>query len=726
MRRFPLWLVLLGVAPGVVLPVSAQLDATKPFDVWALQRIARVSEPQLSPDGSTLAFVVERVLLSDNRKEKHIYTVPLEGGAPSQLTYDGKSNRRPRWSPDSTHIAFVSDRSDSSQIWIMEADGSRPRQVTNLATEAGGVLFAPDGEHVLFTSRIVPECGDEWECNKRVLEEREQDPVKARTYDRLLYRRWDHWDDGRQGHLFLIDLEGGEPRDLTPRSHDIPPFSLGGPDAYDISPDGQEVCFAMAVGEDRATNTNLDLFVVSIEGGEPVSIVSGPAAETSPRYSPDGRSIAFRGQVRPGYESDRYRLMVYSRPTSEVANLTESFDRWVSEVAWSPDSSRLFFTAEDRGGGPIFTVPAGGGGLKSVVFGDAHHGDIQLTPDGRSIVYSVQSASHPTEVFRGFASGGPAVPLTRLNDDLMSEYAIDSPEEISYESIDGTTIHGFLVKPPGFDFERKYPLLLLIHGGPQGAWGQKWSYRWNPQVFAGAGYVVFMPNPRGSTGYGQTLTDAINGDWGGLVYEDIMAGLDYVLRRPYADSGKLTAAGASYGGYMINWMLGRTDRFRAFVSHAGVYDLPSMFGSTEELWFPIWEFNGTPWENPEMYQRWSPSQFANRFKTPTLVIHGEKDYRVPVTQAMQLFTALQLRKVPSKFLHFPDEGHWILKPRNSVHWYQSVIAWLDEWIARPHRPVEPPVYRRDMEREETPPADGGPTAATDRGNDVGAARGARP
>ena len=696
MRRFPLWLVLLGVFPA-----GAQFDVKKPFDVWALQRIARVSEPHLSPDGSTLAFVVERVLLSDNRKEKHIYTVPLDGGPPSRLTYDGKSNHRPRWSPDSTHIAFVSDRSDSSQIWIMEADGSRPRQVTHLPTEAGGHLFAPDGRHLLFTSRIVPACGDDWECNKRVIEEREQDPVKARTYDHLLYRHWDKWDDGRQGHLFLVDLEGGEPRDLTPGGRDVPPFSLAGPDAYDISPDGQEICFAMAVGDDPATNTNVDLFVVSIEGGKPVPIVTGPAAETSPLYSPDGQSIAFRAQVRPGYESDRYRLMVYSRPTSEVTHLTENFDRWVSEVAWAPDSRRLFFTAEDRGRGPIFRVPATGGGLTSVGFGDAHHGDIQLTPDGRSIIYSAQSASHPTEIFLGFASGGPPVPLTRFNDELMSEYAIDSPEEISYESLDGTAIHGFLVKPPGFDFERKYPLLLLIHGGPQGAWGQSWSYRWNPQVFAGAGYVVFMPNPRGSTGYGQTLTDAINGDWGGLVYEDIMAGVDYVLRRPYIDSSKLTAAGASYGGYMINWMLGRTERFRAFVSHAGVYDLPSMFGATEELWFPIWEFNGTPWENPEMYERWSPSRFVDRFKTPTLVIHGEKDFRVPVTQAMQLFTALQLRKVPSRFLHFPDEGHWILKPRNSVHWYQSVIAWLDEWIARPHRPVEPPTYRREVGPRET-------------------------
>ena len=415
--------------------------------------------------------------------------------------------------------------------------------------------------------------------------------------------------------------------------------------------------------------------------------------------------------MRAGYESDRYRLMVLDLMSGEdeVVSLTENLDRWVSEIAWAPDSSRLFFTAEDRGRAPIFTVATQGGGMQAVVFGDAHHGDVQLTPDGRSMIYSVHSASHPVEIYRGFSSGGPPIQLTHLNDDVMEAYKPGEIEEITYESTDGTSISGFLVRPPNFDYERKYPLLLLIHGGPQGAWGEAWSYRWNPQVFASAGYIVFMPNPRGSTGYGQALTDAINGDWGGLVYEDIMAGVDYVLRRPYVDSEKLVAAGGSYGGYMVNWMLGHTTRFRAFVSHAGVYDLRSMFGATEELFFPIWEFNGTPWENPELYERWSPSRFVTKFQTPTLVIHGENDYRVPVTQSMQLFTALQLREVPSKFLHFPDEGHWILKPRNSIHWYETVIDWLNQWIERVHRPAKPPTYKRPAmdpsETEETEEAE---------------------
>ncbi len=696
-----------------LLPGLLSAQTQKPFDVWALHRIVRISEPQLSPDGSTVAFVAERVLLSSNSKQKQIYTVPIGGGAAKQITFFGDANQRPRWSPDSARLAFVSDRSGKSQIWITDADGGNARQVTDLPTEADGVLYAPDGAHLVFTSRVFPQCGGNMDCNKQELAQREENPVKAHTYDRLLYRHWTEWDDGRRSHLFAVPVEGGAARDLTPGNKDVPPFSLGGPDAYAISPDGKEVCFTMIAGDDLATSTNSDLYVVPIEGGVPSAITTNPAADTSPVYSPDGNSIAYRAQLRPGYESDRFRLLTYNRATAEVLHLTESFDRWVTSMTWSPDSTRLFFTAEDRGREPIYTVPATGGGIRIVVHGDAHHGDVQLAPDGKSMIYSGSSGSHPAAIFHGFSTGGQPVQLTRMNDDVMKEFALVPVDEVSYQSTDGARIEGFLVKPPDFDRTRKYPLLVLIHGGPQGAWGESWSYRWNPQVFAAAGYVVFMPNPRGSTGYGQSFIDGINGEWGGLVFDDIMSGVDSMVRQPYIDSQRLVAAGASYGGYMINWMLGHTSRFRAFVSHAGVYDLHSMFGSTEEMWFPLWEFDGAPWENPEMYEKWSPSNFVEKFQTPTLVVHGEKDYRVPVSQAMQLFTALQLRKVPSKFLYFPDEGHWILKPRNSVHWYQSVIDWLNEWTGRPWTPpAEAPSYRRPAPPASIPPTLTGPAIPT--------------
>jgi dipeptidyl aminopeptidase/acylaminoacyl peptidase len=309
------------------------------------------------------------------------------------------------------------------------------------------------------------------------------------------------------------------------------------------------------------------------------------------------------------------------------------------------------------------------------------------------MIYTAQSGSRPAEIYRGVASGGQPLALTHLNDALFNEFAAANFEEVSYDSADGTRASGFEVKPPNFDFDRKYPLLLLIHGGPQGAWGENWSYRWNAQVFAAAGFVVFMPNPRGSTGYGQQFTDAVSKDCGGMPYEDIMAGVDQFAQRSYVDPNRMVAAGASYGGYMINWILGHSERFKALVSHAGVYDLRSEFGATEELWFPLWEFGGAPWETPDVYERWSPSNYVANFKTPTLVVHGQKDYRVPVTQGMQLYTALQMKKVPSKFLYFPDEGHWISKPRNSVFWYQNVIGWLAERAGLPASGItssEPP------------------------------------
>ncbi len=694
----------------------AQSAEKKPFDVWALQRLVRLSDARLSADGSTAAFVGARVSLAANEIEKHIYTIPLTGGDAARITFQGKSNTRPRWSPDSSRIAFVSDRGGTSQIWLMDPDGENARQITDAPGEADGVRFSSDGRQVIFTSRVYPDCGADNACNQERLRQQDDDPVKAKVYDGLLYRHWDEWADGRRRRLFVLQIDGGredetgpegnEPRALTPAKFDVPPFSLGGPDGYDVSPDGFEICFTMNAEDSPATSTNSDLYVVPLEGGEAVAITSNLAADTSPVYSPDGNYIAYRAQQRAGFESDRFRLMVFNRGTGEVTSLTETLDRSVTGITWSPDSARLFFTAEDRGREPIYTVPVDGGGIRVAVFGDAHHSDVQLVPDGESIVYAGHSGSHPVEIFRGYSSGGAPEQLTHLNQAVLDEYEVTELEEVTYESADGASISGFEVKPPGFSFEKEYPLLVLIHGGPQGAWGENWSYRWNAQVFAGAGYVVFMPNPRGSTGYGQAFTDAISGEWGGMVYEDILSGVDYLLRRPYIDSNKVVAAGGSYGGYMVNWILGHTDRFQAVVSHAGIYDLTSFFGATEELWFPLWEFRGPPWENQEMYGKWSPATFVKYFNTPTLVIHGQQDYRVPVEQGMQLFTALQSKEVPSRFIYYPDEGHWILKPRNSVHWYQNVIDWLGQWIEHPQRrrrrkEFRPTIPSRD-ETAETP------------------------
>jgi dipeptidyl aminopeptidase/acylaminoacyl peptidase len=663
------------------LTIVAPLSAGPGLDVETMMRIRRVSDPQLSPDGKTVAFSAVTVDLAANKKISQIYTVPLAGGTPMVITNLG-SNDRPRWSPDSKQIAYVSVRDGASQIWLMNADGTGAKQVTTLETEAAGVLFFPDGKRLLFTSDVYPECPDT-ACNARLLKEEAASKSKARSYTSLLYRHWTQYASKRKSHLLMTSIDGGELKDLTPGKFDVPPFSLGGQDGYAISPDGKEVCYVMNGENDQATSTNSDLWTVSPDGGEAQKITVTAGADVGPVYSPDGQWLAWRGQKTPGYESDRWRMFVIKRKDGHVRDLTESLDRNVESIYWSPDSTRIFFTVEDRGRQGIQMLAISGtGGARSIVSGNAVYDDVQLTPDGKIMIYTMQTGSTPVEIFRVNSPTSKPEPLARMNDGLAAELTLPLFEDFNATGAEGAKVHSFVLKPAGFDAKQKYPVLFFIHGGPQGAWHESWSYRWNPQVFAAAGFVVVMPNPRGSTGYGQKFTDEINNDWGGKVYEDLMATVDGVAAQPWADADRFVAAGGSYGGYMVNWILGHSNRFKALVSHAGVYDLRSMAGETEEVWFPMWEFKGMPWDNPESYAKWSPSYFVNDFQTPTLVIHGEQDYRVPVGQGLQLFTALQMKKVPSKLLMFPDEGHWILKPQNSVVWHKNFIEWITEWTKK--------------------------------------------
>lgn len=672
--------------------------------------LQRISDPALSPDGALVAFVVQTVDLEENSKPQQIYVVPVSGGNPRRITWTGTANFRPRWSPDSRRIAFVSNRSGSNQLWMMGADGSNPQQVTDLASEADGVLWAGDGETLIFTSEVYPDCPDA-ACNAARLEKERESKIKARLYENLLYRHWDHWRTGRVTHILAAPLNGGPVRDLTPGPQDAPPFSLGGADGYAVSPDGRELCFVRKPDANPAVHTNTELYAAPVDGSaEPVRLTNMPGADSSPQYSPDGAFLAFLSQMRGGYESDKWRLAVMRRialeekpeatPPSEqtsgaeeekpswrwdpesVTYLTDALDRPVTGFTWFPDSKRLAFTTEDRGRSAIQMMAVTGGAARVVIPGSSTAGDMQFTPDGRTMVYTAQSGAHPVDLYTASAAGGAPVALTRLNDAVLERYELTPFEDFHVEGAGQTPVHGFLVKPPAFDASRRYPVLFLIHGGPQGAWGESWSYRWNAQVFAAAGYVVVMPNPRGSTGYGQKFTDEINADWGGKVFQDLMAAADYASALPYVLPDRMAAAGGSYGGYMVNWMLGHTQRFQALVSHAGIFDLTSFALETEELWFPIWDMQGMPWENPATYQRWSPSRFVTDFFTPTLVIHGERDYRVPYGQGLQLFTALKLQDVPAKLLLFPDEGHWIQKPQNTVLWYETFLDWIDRWLKR--------------------------------------------
>jgi dipeptidyl aminopeptidase/acylaminoacyl peptidase len=662
----------------------------QPFTVDAMMKLARISEPQVSPDGKSVAFTLQTVNIENNTKPKQIYIVPLEGGAPVSIANAG-DNERPRWTPDAKRIVFVSTRGGSAQIWSMNADGLEPKQLTNLSTEAAGVLVSPNGKRIVFLSAVYPECsvgaGLDDACNQRKIDAEKNSKVHARIYTSLFYRHWISWQSKRRQHLMSMDINGGAVHDLTPGNRDVPPFSLGGPEDYAISPDSNEVAYVMNADADLATSTNADIYAVPIDGGESRKITANPAADNSPVYSPDGKWLAYRSQSRPGYESDRWRLIVLERATGMTHELTDTLDRSVESITWSPDSTRLFFTAVDRGRTPLQMVSVNGGPFRAIISGPAFIDDVQFTKDGKTVIYSEERGNRPAEIYRASPGNGSPVALTHLNDTVLSQYRLPPLEEFWVEGADGSRVHCFMAKPPDFSPSRKYPVLFLIHGGPQGEWGESWTYRWNPGVFAAAGYVVVMPNPRGSIGYGQKFTDEINADWGGKVYEDIMAAVDHVASQPFADAARMAAAGGSYGGYMIDWILGHSDRFKALVSHAGPFDLRSMAGETEELWFPLWEFKGMPWQNPELYIKLSPSYYVENFKTPTLVIHGELDYRVPYGQGLQCFTALQMQKVPSKLLLFPDEGHWILKPQNSVLWYNTFLDWIGEWTQKsgPHK-----------------------------------------
>ena len=668
--------------------IQSAFGAKAPFTFDAMMKIARIDEPALSPDGKLVAFQVQTVDLPNNTKPVQIYVVSIDGGTPQRITNEG-NNTRPRWSPDSKRIFFVSDRGSISQIWSINPDGSNATQVTSVPTEADGEIISRDGKYLVFTSNVYPACsaanavpGVDYDaaCNKTNLDQETASKMKARVYTQLLYRHWTAYQGSRRQHILIQSLEAsGKVRDLTPGNLNVPPFSLAGPEGYAFSPDSTQLSYVNNTDPDLSTSTNSDLFTVPVAGGAAQRITTNPGADEGPVYSPDGKYLAYRTQLRSGYESDQWRLAVMDLQSGKMNTLTDSLDRWVESYTWSADSTRIFFTVDDHGTNPLLMIPVAGGAIRTIAQGPTSISNMQFTPDDRAMIYIEQSGSEPPRINKATSKGGTGARLTHLNDAISDAYQLTPLEKITVDGADGAKVDSYIVKPPGFDPNTKYPVLFAIHGGPEGDWGESWSYRWNGQVFASAGFVVVMPNPHGSIGYGQNFTDAVNGNWGGAPYDDIMATVDYVSNLPYIDKDRMVAAGASYGGYMIDWILGHTDRFKALVSHAGVFDLSSEAGTTDELWFVKWEFQGFPWENQDLYAKWSPSSFVKNFRTPTLVTQGEIDYRVPIGQSQQLFTALQQMNIPSKMVLFPGEGHWILKPQDSQFWYATVLDWLTQY-----------------------------------------------
>jgi dipeptidyl aminopeptidase/acylaminoacyl peptidase len=700
-----------------------------PFTFEDMIALKRVGAPVPSPDGKWVVFDCEDVDLAANTKTSHLWIVPASGGESRRLNQTATHEERPRFSPDGKRLIWTSKATDPTQIWMCDFDPNagaligKPHQVTNISTGADGAIWSPDGKNIVFVSAIYPDCKDD-ACNKKRDEEVKKSKVKAKIFSRLFYRHWNAFTEFKRNHLFVIPADiiveagvspapspesqptrlplqkGAEPRDLTPGDHDVPPFSLGGQDMYTISPDGQEVAYTSNIDEVEATSTNNEIFVVPISGpasaGKKIS--TSPGSDTTPLYSPDGKYIAWRSQARAGFEADKWRLLVQDRQSGKMRDLTEKFDRSVGSFAWaqfSEDLMPIFFTAEDHGESPIFAafpaeqdpIPQQRGDRSRRLHAD------DLVFVSRSLFFTRMSATAPNEIYKlemperpelGTYLGGPWQQITHVNDVALSQIDMQPLESFTFKGANNDDVQGFMVKPPGFDPNKKYPLKFLLHGGPQGAWGNSWSYRWNAELFAATGnYAVVMINFHGSTGYGQKFTDSISGDWGGKPYVDLMKGLDYVEKTfPFIDKNREAALGASYGGYMANWLLGHTNRFKCIVSHDGMFNAESAYGTTEELWFANWEFGGPPWKKRDVYRKWSPHEYAQNFKTPTLVVHGQNDYRLDVSQGFDLFTTLQVLKVPSKMLYFPDEGHWVLKPQNSQLWYKTVNDWIDQWCGR--------------------------------------------
>jgi len=679
--------ILLGmVAAGIVCCCAASIlaqDGKHAISFEDMMQMHRVGSPTISPDGQWVAFAVATPDMSANRNASNIWMASTAGGEAMQLTQSGHDNS-PAWSPDGKTLAFLSSRDGNSQVYVLSMDGGEAHSITHLSTGADMVKWSPDGKTIVFTSSVYPDCKDD-PCNKKRDEEKEKNKVKARVYDHLLYRHWDHWFEGKRSHIFVEASDGtGEARDLNAGvNYDVPPDQRGGPDDINFSPDSKEICFTAVTDKLEAISTNGDLFLVPTSGGEAKRITTNPGFDGNPVYSPDGRYIAYHAQLTAGYEADRWRVMLYDRQSGKNENLSEGFDRSANGLAWSADSKTIFFIAENETLQPVYAMAARAGAEPRKVVAESFNTGLTISGDGKTLAFERTSLTMPAEVFVAGSDGSAARQITHLNDALLAKLEMNAPETFWFEGAEGAKVQAMMIRPPHIDASKKYPLLVLLHGGPQTMWSNAWGYRWNAQLFSAAGYVTLMINRRGSTGYGQKFTDEITNDWGGKPYVDVMKGIDAALAKyKFIDGTRMAAAGGSYGGYMANWIATHNGRFKAIISHAGIYDKNSMY-ATEELWFEEHDMQGTPWSNPESYRKWAPLTYAadlGKFKTPTLVICGERDYRVPCTQSMEFFSALQRQGVPSKIEIFPDEGHWILMPQNAQFWYKNFFDWLAQWV----------------------------------------------
>ena len=662
----------------------------KAFTLEDLYRIKNVTDPQISPDGKQVAFVVTEYFLAEGKSNAEIYLMDINGSNLRRMTRNEAEDTHPRWSPDGKQIMFVSTRSGSSQAWSIPVNGGEPKQLTDISTDVATPVWSPDGNKIAFATEVFPQCGADDQCNQKINDSMKEGPLQAHMADHLLYRHWNFWKDGKRTHIMIFDIKTGEMTDLTPGDFDSPSFSLSGATGFAFSPDGLELCFVSNRDSNEAETTNKDLWLVSTQGGEARDITEeNKAYDGDPAYSPDGRYIAYRTQLIPGYESDKFRIALYDRKTGEKRILTESFDNWADEFKWAVDSRSIYFIGEVQGHFPLYNV-----NLKSLnieeVLDVKTINSFGFTPDGKTVVVCQRSIDQPTEIWtaptKGASTGKKATRLTFFNKEIEEKVDLRPAEEVWIASPTGIKVHTFLIKPHNFDPNKKYPAIINVHGGPQSQWADAFRGDW--QMYPGSGYVLLFPNPHGSTGYGQAYTAEISKDWTGKVIDDVMAVTDYMGNLDYVDANRMGAMGWSYGGTVMMWLEGHTDKFKAIVSMMGVYDLNSMFGSTEELWFPEWDLGGAPWQNEEYYLKNSPSSYVINFKTPSLVISGEKDFRVSYTQSLQFFTALQKMGVPSRLIIFKNDGHWPNYVKSMPFYYNAHLDWFHKYLGGDPAPYD--------------------------------------
>jgi dipeptidyl aminopeptidase/acylaminoacyl peptidase len=668
MRAAQRMVLVLGLTlPASPIPLPAQSKRALTFEAFIGMKV--VGDPQVSPDGKYVAYTVTEYSLQDNRGTTRIWLAEVTSGQSRAFTSGPGSDRQPRWSPDGRNLAFISTREGGPQVWVISVPGGEARKVTSLPDGAFDPLWLPDGTGLIVVSDV------KWPAEQEMDRRNGEYSTDARIWTELFYRHWNEFRAGRRQHVFRVDLATGEARDLTPVDWDVPTIATGGDGDVTISPDGKEIAVAMHPDTTVADNTNVDVYLLGATGGGMLALTTAnKGADNTPRWSPDGQRLAYTSMERAGFESDRRRLMLVGRSDGRTVDATAAWDQSISSYAWCPNSRCLYAVVEERGRDNIYRIEVPSFRRSVVVRSDGVNTAVQVLPDARGVVYVHQSNTQPAEIWM---SGRQ---LTHHNDAAVSALDLKPLEEFGFRGAVGDSVFGWILKPPGFDPARRYPLVYLVHGGPQGAWLDNWHARWNYQLFAARGYVVAAVNFHGSTGYGQRFTDAISEHWGDYPLEDLMKGLDVVARLPYVDSTRMGAAGGSYGGYMIFWLAGHTDRFKTLVAHDGVFNPVSMYGSTEELWFVEWEFGGSPYRSRALYDKWSPLNFVSSWKTPMLIVHGQNDFRVDVSEGYQAFTAARKMNVPAKFLYFPDEDHWVTRPRNRRIWWGTVLDWLDEHL----------------------------------------------